>query len=253
MDSVMLERSSPVALYQQMAARLEREIGRRRLRPLQKLPSEIELMAQYGVSRITVRQAIDLLVRRGLAERRHGKGTFIKRPALNHDLHELRGIYETLQATGLSLRTKLIDFSLQAPPERVRKLLGSRKQLMRLKRLYYVDERPLGLLICWLPPGAERFVADDAESNTIYGLLRMLRLDVNRADVTISGGLAGARLGRMLACAASAPLLELERVSYGGGEQPRELTEFFVRSDGYRFTLKLSGPMPLAHNIRPVP
>ena len=112
MDSAILERSSPVALYQQMAARLESEIGRRRLLPFQRLPSEIELMAQYGVSRITVRQAIDLLVRRGLAVRRHGKGTFINGPALNHDLHELRGIYETLQATGLSLRTKLIDFSL---------------------------------------------------------------------------------------------------------------------------------------------
>ena len=45
---------------------------------------------------------------------------------------------------------------------------------MRLKRLYYVDERPLGLLVCWLPPGAERFIIADAESNTIYALLRML-------------------------------------------------------------------------------
>ena len=246
-----LERSSPVALYQQMAVRLESDIGQGRLRPFQRLPSEVELMAQYAVSRITVRQAVDLLVRRGLAVRRHGKGTFISGPALNHDLHELRGIYETLQSTGLSLRTKLIDFSLHAPPERVRKLFGARKPLMRLKRLYCVDARPLGLLVCWLPPGAERFTTADAEANTIYALLRLLKLDVNRADLTIGGGAAGRRLGRLLRCAASAPLLVLERVSYGSGDAPRELTEFFVRSDGYRFTLSLQGPMPLAYNIRP--
>jgi GntR family transcriptional regulator len=253
MDSTALERSSHVALYQQLAERIEWEIAQRRLLAFQRLPSEVELMAQYSVSRITVRQAVDLLVRRGLAIRRHGKGTFISGPALNHDLHELRGIYETLQATGLSLRTKLIDFAPYPPPERVRKLLGPRKRLMRLKRLYCVDDRPLGLLVCWLPPGTEQFATADAESNTIYGLLRMLKRDVSRADLTISGSAAGRRLGRLLGCAASAPLLILERVSYGADEAAREVTQFFVRSDGYRFTLSLRGPTPLAHNIRPTP
>ena len=124
MVSRPLERSSPLALYQQMAVRLEDDIGQGPLRPFQKLPSEVELMAQYGVSRVTVRQAVDLLVRRGLAVRRQGKGTFIRGPTLNHELHELRGIYETLQSTGLSLHTKLIEFSAQSPPDRVRKLLG---------------------------------------------------------------------------------------------------------------------------------
>ncbi len=252
MAGAILERSSPLTLYQQMAVRLESEIGRGRLRPSQKLPSEIELMAQYGVSRITVRQAIDLLVRRGVAVRRQGKGTFISGPTLTHELHELRGIYETLQATGLSLRTKLLDFSAQAPPERVRKLLGGRKRLMRLKRLYYVGERPLGLLECWLPAGAERFSFADAEANTIYGLLRMMKREVNRADLKIGGRAAG-RLGRTLGCAASAPLLELERISYGTDDCPCEITEFNVRSDGYHFTLSLRGPMPLAGNIRPTP
>ena len=253
MDSAALERSSPMALYQQMALRLESDIAQGRLRPFEKLPSEIELMAQYGVSRITVRQAVDLLVRRGLAVRRHGKGTFISGPALNYDLHELRGIYETLRATGLSLRTKLIDFAPHAPTERVRKLLGARKRSMRLKRLYYVDERPLGLLVCWLPPSAERFTVADAKSNTVYGLLRMLDLDVNRADLKIGGRAAGRELGRLLGCAAGAPLLELERVSYGSDDSAREVTEFYVRSDGYHFTLSLRGPMPLADNIRPTP
>ncbi len=253
MVSETLERSSPLALYQQMAVRLENDIGQGRLRPFEKLPSEIELMAQYGVSRVTVRQAVDLLVRRGLAVRRQGKGTFVSGPTLTHDLHELRGIYETLQATGLSLRTKLIDFSAQVPPERVRKLLGGRKRLMHLKRLYFVDDRPLGLLICWLPPGAERFSAADAEGRTIYGLLQKLDVEVNRADLKIGGRAAGRQLGRMLGCPAAAPLLELERISHGADDQPCEITQFHVRSDGYHFTVSLRGPMPLADNIRPTP
>lgn len=250
MATTNLERSSHVALYQQIAESIESEIAQRRLRAFYKLPSEIKLMAQYGVSRITVRQAIDLLVRRGLVVRRHGKGTFVCGPALEHDLHELRGIYESIQATGLTLRTRLLDFAPYPPPDPVRKLLGARGRLMRLKRLYFVDEMPLGLIVCWLPPQAERFTFEDAEAHTIYGLLRLLELDVNRADLAISGRATGRRLGRLLGCPASAALLVLERVSYGGDRTARELTKFYVRSDGYRFTMSLQGPMPLAHNIR---
>ena len=253
MATTNIERSSHIALYQQVAERIESEIAQRRLGALHKLPSEIELMAEYGVSRITVRQAIELLVRRGLVIRKHGKGTFVRGPALEHELHELRGIYETIQATGLSLGTRLLDFALYSPPDNVRSLLRARGRLMRLKRLYLVDEVPLGLIVCWLPPAAERFTFDDAESNTIYSMLRLLALDVNRADLTIRGRTAGRRLGRLLGCSANAPLLVLERISYGADQTPREVTSFYVRSDGYRFTLSLQGPMPLATKFRPGP
>lgn len=251
MATTNLQRSSHVALYQQIAECIESEIAQRRLPAFHRLPSEHQLMAEYDVSRITVRQAIELLVRRGLVIRKHGKGTFVSGPALEHDLHELRGIYETIQATGLSLRTRLLEFGLHRPPEPVRKLLGARNRLMRLKRLYLVDEVPLGLIVCWLPPAASRFAVEDAETNTIYGLLRRLDLDVGRADLAIGGRAAGRRLGRLLGCPANAALLVLERVSYGGDRRARECTRFFVRSDGYRFTMSLQGPMPLAGNIRP--
>ena len=71
-------------------------------------------------------------------------------------------------------------------------------------------------------------------------------VDVNRADLKIGGRAAGRQLGRMLGCAAAAPLLELERVSFGADDSPCEITDFSVRSDGYHFTLSLRGPMPLA-------
>lgn len=251
MTAVELERSSHVALYQQIAQHIESEIARRRFRPFQKLPSELALMKQYGVSRITVRQALELLVRRGLIIRKHGKGSFVTGPALEHDLHELRGIYETIQATGMALRTRLIEFAPSDPPESVRKIMQTTGRLMRLKRLYCVDDLPIGLIVCWLPPPTERFVREDAEANTIYGLLRALNLVVYRADLTISGRSAGRRLGRLLATQVNAPLLVLERISYGTDGNPLEVTNFFVRSDGYRFTLSLQGPTPLATNIRP--
>lgn len=253
MTAADLERSSHIALYQQIAQRIERDIARRHLRAFQKLPSEIALMKQYGVSRITVRQALELLVRRGLIIRRHGKGSFVTGPALEHELHELRGIYETIQETGMTLRTRLIEFAPAEPPDPVRKILRTGGRLMRLKRLYFVDDIPIGLIVCWLPPAADHLVCEDAEANTIYGLLRLLGLDVSRADLTIGGRLAHRRLGRLLSTPASTPLLVLERVSYGADGTAREVTSFFVRSDGYHFTLRLQGQAPLATHIRPGP
>lgn len=253
MNAVELERFSHIALYQQVAEHIETDIARQHFRPFQKLPSEFELMKQYGVSRITVRQALDLLVRRGLIVRKHGKGSFVTGPALEHELHELRGIYETIQATGMSLRTRLLAFSPSEPPEEVRETMRSGSRLMRLKRVYYVGDVAIGLIVCWLPPAANRLVREDAEANTIYGLLRILDLDVNRADLTISGRPAGRRLSRLLCTPASAPLLVLERASFGAAGVPREVTRFYVRSEGYRFALSLHGPAPLATNIRPSP
>jgi GntR family transcriptional regulator len=250
MAHTSLERSSHISLYQQIARHIQGDIQHGRLRPFQKLPSEAELMTHYGVSRVTVRQAIDLLVEGGLVRRKHGKGTFVSGPALNHELGELRGIYETIEATGLALRTRLLDFAAEQPPKNVCALLGPQERLMRLKRLYYVNDVPLGLIVCWLPPGAEEFSFEEVDATPIYGLLRRMELDVNRADLTIKGRVAGRRLGRLLGCQAGAPLLVMERISYGAAELAREVTTFFVHSDGYRFSLSLQGPMPLARNIR---
>lgn len=243
-----LERSSHVALYQQIAERLASDIQERRFRPFERLPSEIELMKSFDVSRVTLRQAIDLLVRRGLVVRKQGKGTFVAGPALDHQLHELRGIYETIEAAGLDLRTRLIEFEPRHPPADIRELLGGRGPLMRMKRLYRVDEAPLGLIVCWFPPAASSLRREDAETHTVYGMLGKLRLGVDRADLTIGGRQAGRSLGKLLGCPSTSPLLVLERVSYEAGV-PCEKSFFFVRSDNYRFTLRVHGPVPLAGNF----
>ena len=250
--SMPLKRSSHVSLYEQVAGQLDRDIAKRTYGPFEQLPSEKQLMELFGVSRITIRQAIDKLVDKGLVVRKQGKGTFVCGPSMAHELHELRGIYDTLAATGLPLSTKLLSFGEAEAPDYVRETLGG-ETFVRLKRLYILEDAPLALISTWFTGQVGALGREAAERQTVYGLLNAVSLDVNEAELSISAREAGRRLGKLLGCSARAPLLLLERTSYGQDRLAREHTEFFVRADRYRFTLSAKGPMPLSDGIRTMP
>src|SRR5438046_1919076 len=82
----MLNPGSPLPLYQQLAELLSREIASGSLEPGARLPSELELARRHDIGRPTVRQATELLVQRGLAERRRGSGTFVRQAPRRVDL-----------------------------------------------------------------------------------------------------------------------------------------------------------------------
>ncbi len=104
----MLNPGSPLPLYQQLAELLSREIASGALEPGGRLPSEPELARQHSIGRPTVRQATELLVQRGLIERRRGSGTFVRSAPRRVDLFSLGGTLSSFRAGGLELSTTLL-------------------------------------------------------------------------------------------------------------------------------------------------
>lgn len=104
----MLNPSSPLPLYQQLAELLSREISGGRLGPGARLPSEPALSRRHGIGRPTVRQATELLVRRGLVERRRGSGTFVRATPRRVDLFSLGGTLASFRQGGIELSSKLV-------------------------------------------------------------------------------------------------------------------------------------------------
>jgi GntR family transcriptional regulator len=104
----MLNPGSPLPLYQQLAELLNREIERGGLAPGGRLPSEPELARLHQIGRPTVRQATELLVQRGLVERRRGSGTFVKSAPKRVDLFSLGGTLSSFRDGGLELTTQLL-------------------------------------------------------------------------------------------------------------------------------------------------
>src|ERR1041384_5542017 len=104
----MLNPASPLPLYQQLAELLGRDIQSGSLAEGARLPSEPELAGKHGIGRPTVRQATELLVQRGLIERRRGSGTFVKTAPRRVDLFSLGGTLQSFRAGGVDLETTLL-------------------------------------------------------------------------------------------------------------------------------------------------
>ncbi|HET7545003.1 MAG TPA: GntR family transcriptional regulator [Polyangiaceae bacterium] len=103
----MLNPASPLPLYHQLAALLTERIESGELSVGERLPSEPELSRQHGIGRPTVRQATELLVQRGLIERRRGSGTYVRKAEQRVDLFSLAGTLASFKKVGVELESKL--------------------------------------------------------------------------------------------------------------------------------------------------
>jgi GntR family transcriptional regulator len=128
---------APLPLYRQLAADLINRINAGQYRAGERLPSEPELAALHRIGRPTVRQATDLLVQRGLIERRRGSGTYVRRVEPHVDLFDMGGTIAAFKKSGLELKTQLIERpELKLVEDPANPMLGQKAYgLARLGRL----------------------------------------------------------------------------------------------------------------------
>jgi DNA-binding GntR family transcriptional regulator len=170
------------------------------------LPSQQELAAQFGVSIMTLRQALQLLADDGLIETRHGAGTYVA-ARYAYDLGELRSFAADLRAQGAEISTELLAADTVMPPADVAARLGAPGEVLRLRRLRLSGGRPLIVQTSYLPAALAGIVEPaNLGHRGLYTMLSEHGLAVARADETIAPTTLGpgdARdLGRPLASAA---------------------------------------------------
>lgn len=249
-----IERESSIALYVQIADRLARDIAEGRYKPFERLPSEPALMARFGVSRVTVRQALALLARQGLVSAKQGKGTFVGGPVVRHELQDLRGFYDALVTKGHTPETRLLKFEPVQAPASIELALGAAgREVMFLQRVYSLQGQPFALASAWLPPAAARVSWDEASRNPIYSILEeLLGLRVTRAEVSILARTAEPEEAKLLELPANSPVLVMERVSYSAEGAALECSRFSIRPESYRFSLSVQGPFAITRKIQEV-
>jgi GntR family transcriptional regulator len=248
-----LRRNTLQALYVQLADALERQIAAGEYAAFARLPSERELMAAHQVSRITVRQAIGLLARKGLIEVKQGKGTFVAGAFVRHGLDNLTGFYDSLIAQGLKPRTSLLEFRAGAAAERVPVVFqGDSRRLIVLRRLYLLRGQPFAVVDGTVATDGAPISREQAETHTIYQLLRdVIRETIVNAEIGIRARAVGKKIGALLKLAPGRPVLVMERVSIGSGGQPVEYSCFYIVPETYEFRLNVSGPLHITSGIQP--
>lgn len=236
-----LIKTSPIPLYHQLAQILRSQIRSGVFQPGAKLPPERELMNLYGVSRNTVRQAIDLLAREGLLQRDQGRGTFVSRPKLRLGVMQLTSFTEDMLERNLKPSSKLLRRSIEIPPEQVADALGLApgEKAILIERLRFADDTPMALntsyFVLALCPGLAQ---EDVESQSIYWLLEnKYGLRIARAEQTIRATSASHQEAVLLAVPPGAPLLVVEGVAIAEDERRVEYLRSIYRSDRYEFTV----------------
>jgi len=233
---VPVVRDNATALYRQIADRLRDEIAARLFEPSGRLPTESEIGARFGVSRVTVRLALDRLETEGLIERRKGKGTFTAGKRVQHPLDRLRSFHESLRLQGLDATMRPLSARIVATPPDLWDDFGT--HCLEVCRLHLVDGEPVALGRSLLPQALEPVDWQAAGHKPIYGILQdIVGEPVGGADIEVKAAAADAEVSTALGLPAGAPVLVMGRrsVFVGGGCADRSV--FYIRSERYSFVL----------------
>lgn len=237
---IRVDRSSPVPLYFQVAQRLEELIESGQLIPGTRLENEIALADQLGLSRPTMRQAIQYLVDKGLLVRKRGVGTQVVHAKVRRTV-ELTSLYDDLHRTHQQPHTDVLSFGETTAPDEVAVALSlpSGAPVLRIERLRYAQGEPLAVMRNFLPAGLLRITAEQLASQGLYQLMRAAGINLRLADQTIGARKATSAEAKALGEVRGAPLLTMARTAYDDAGRAVEYGQHAYRASLYSFELTL--------------
>lgn len=239
----MLNRQSPIPLYHQLAELLLGQIRNEEHSEGEKLPSENELAALYGVGRPTVRQAIDHLARKGVVERKRGAGTFVARRKKALDLFSLAGASAAFHKEGISPQVKLASPVTLGPAPKSDDNPFSGQEAYTFSRLSSVDGAPVLLERLYLHPT----LFSGLQSIDLAGQ-SLSRIVEERFHLQLTGGEQHFRIAypdeeqaALLALSRETPILAVNRYLHFPDAINAIYSELFCRTDRFVFTQTIGG------------
>jgi len=239
--SIPVDRNSPVPLYFQVAQRLEHAIESGEIAPGSMLENELDLAEQLGLSRPTMRRAIQYLVDRGLLVRKRGVGTQVVRTKVRRPV-ELTSLYDDLVATDRSPRTRVLSFRLEPASDVIAHALSLPEgaEIYAFERLRYAGDKPLALMRNQVPAALLELTSESLETRGLYEIIRANGFDMRIASQTIGARAATATEARTLDETRGAPLLTMTRTVYDAHGHALEHGDHIYRASLYSFELTLT-------------
>lgn len=238
MDDLRLtvDRRSPVPLYHQVAAQMQEAIGSGALPAGTKLDNEIALADRLGLSRPTMRRAIQELVDKGLLVRRRGVGTQVVHGSVRREL-ELTSLYDDLRDSGQRPTTRVLLNQVVPAPDAVATELGIDPEapVLQLERIRLADGEPLAVLRNWLPADLASPTDRDLQRRGLYELLREQGIQLRIARQRIGARAARDDESSRLEVAAGAALLTMQRTAYADSGRAVEYGDHCYRPERYSF------------------
>jgi GntR family transcriptional regulator len=232
-----IDRYSKLPYYQQLYEILRAKITKSEWKPGEMIPPESELIAQYQVSRSTVRQVLDMLVNEGLIYRQRGRGSFVAHPTLEQSMTRIVSFTQDMRQREFTPGTKVLSASVIPAEEYIAEKLQvpPGEQLACVRRLRLADGEPMSIEESYL---VHRYCQDVLQHDYAKQPLRETlegKFDIRiiSARQVIQAILATKDLAELLKIKPKAALLFIERVSYSQGRIPIEFLRIYYRADRY--------------------
>lgn len=239
-----VDKSLPTPAYLQLTEQLKRAIQAGELAVGSALPSERDLADSLGLSRMTVRRALEELVAAHFVEQRRGSGTYVLGRRLEQPVDRVQGFTNEAEVLGFKPGSVLLELTQVDADGEVASALELKKGagVLRISRLRTADDEPLALQISHVIPEYAGLSTDLLKSTgSLYQTLQQqFGVTLDGAKQAISARLPTRQEQVMLAIRAEVPVLALERTTFSTERVPFEFVKSAYRSDRYRVLLELS-------------
>lgn len=244
----MLDKAGQIPLYIQLKDLIQKKIEDGTYPENTAIPSERALCDMYDVSRITVRQAINLAASEGFLVKRQGKGTYVASKKILQALERITLFDQTMTGLGLFPRTSVIEVKRVSPTDKIYDALEVKKRtpLVRVSLLGMADSEPLAVYISYFKPELGTLMAQRAaewgsenKPFTSFDLYQDVSEDLKpvRARQTFEARLASGRVARYLRLSGPAALFVVESVVEAENGVPVEFRTVYYRADRYKFSI----------------
>jgi len=231
-------------LYAQVEASLAASIVDGTLAPGTQLPAEHSLIERFAVSRTTIREAVQNLIRRGLVEIQRGKGTFVSQPKISQELTQLTGFVEDMRVLGRQASARFLDQEIVPANQTVSRQLDLPvgTLVVRIRRVRLADNLPLSFDETYLPRElGEKVVQNDLEAEPIFSLLEeKYDTPLTEAEYRLEAISADVVAANALGISAGSPIFLIERTSYSIGQRPVDYEKLHYRGDQIQFVTRLA-------------
>jgi GntR family transcriptional regulator len=231
--------------YLAIAQEIEAEIRAGRLAPGHRLASERDLAAERQISRMTARQALQHLTKRGLLTAQVGRGTFVAAGAIQQELATLSGFSEEMGRQGRSSASIVIEATTHAPdPETAVALsLGQSARVHRLTRVRLVDGAPVAVETSEIDAARTPGFLDGADFSrqSSYALLRArYGIAPTTAEQTLQAAACDRETAHRLTLKEGAPILRLTRLTFDADGTAFEYVRSLYRGDAFTMKVRLT-------------
>lgn len=233
----MIDKNSPIPIYYQLKNDLISKISEGVWKAGECIASERELCEIYGVSRMTIRQAIGELVQEGILIRLKGKGTYVCEQTLKQK--DMMSFTEVISQMGKELKTEVIEFEKIETPERLSDIFFL-EELYKITRKRIVDNNCVAVEKVYIPVDYCGYIDKDMLKGSLYDILNKFGYKVEYSQSSIAAITTTDKLKELFEVDKDVPILKITSKTYDHNNKMIFLEEALYRSDKYILEVNIS-------------